>query len=48
MGLDIIGKWRRTAAAWSVLCRLAACGGGSGGTGPGGGGGGAGSMATTS
>ncbi len=37
MGLDIIGKWRRIAAAWSVLCLVAACGGGSGGTGPGGG-----------
>jgi hypothetical protein len=42
MGLDIIGKWRRIAAAWSVLCLVAACGGGSGGTGPGGGGGGGG------
>jgi hypothetical protein len=40
MGLDIIGKWRRVAAAWSVVCLVAACGGGSGGTGPNGGGGG--------
>jgi hypothetical protein len=40
MGLDIIGKWRRIAAAWSVLCLVAACGGGNGGTGPNGGGGG--------
>ena len=42
MGLDIIGKWRRMAAAWCVVCLAAACGGGSGGTGPGGGGGGGG------
>jgi hypothetical protein len=42
MGLHIIGKWRRIAAAWSVLCLVAACGGDSGGTGPGGGGGGGG------
>ena len=40
MGLDIIGKWRRIAAAGFVMCFVAACGGGgSGGTGPGGGGG---------
>jgi len=38
MGLDIIGKWRRSAAAWCVVCLVAACGGG--GTGPNGGGGG--------
>lgn len=44
MGLDIIGKWRRIAAAWSVMCLVAACGGGSGGTGPGGGGGGGGGL----
>lgn len=44
MGLDIIGKWRRIAAAWFVMCLVAACGGGggSGGTGPGGNGGGGG------
>jgi len=41
MGLDIIGKWRRMAAAWCVVCFVAACGG-SGGTGPNGGGGGGG------
>jgi hypothetical protein len=35
MGLDIIGKWRRVAAAWCVVCLVAACGGGSGGTGGG-------------
>ena len=45
MGLDIIGKWRRVAAALSVLCLVAACGGGSGGTGPNGGGGGGGEVA---
>ena len=42
MRLGIIGKGRRIAAAWSVLCLMAACGGDSGGTGPGGGGGGGG------
>jgi hypothetical protein len=42
MGLDIIGKGRRVAAALSGLCLAAACGGGSGGTGPGGVGGGGG------
>ena len=31
MGLDIIGKWRRITAAWSVLCLVAACGGGAAG-----------------
>ena len=41
MGLDIIRKWRHVAAALSVMCLSAACGGGDngGGTGPGGGGG---------
>jgi hypothetical protein len=42
MGLDIIGKWRRVAAAGVIVCLVAACGGDSGGTGPGGGGGGGG------
>jgi hypothetical protein len=27
MGLDIIGKWRRIAAAWSVMCLVAEAGG---------------------
>ena len=44
MGLDIIGKGRRIAAAWSILCLVAACGGGSGATGPGGGAGGGGEV----
>ena len=37
MGLDIIRKWRHVAAALSVMCLSAACGGDGGGTGPGGG-----------
>jgi hypothetical protein len=37
MGLEIARKWRPVAAWWSVMCLMAACGGGDGGTGPGGG-----------
>ena len=38
MRIDVFRKWRPIAAAWSVMCLMAACGGGGdGGTGPGGG-----------